>query len=409
VRFLVSLTEQFLASATTLAIGIWLINTLSPAGYGAYVFWASVALVANTVMGAVCTVHLFPLLPGVANLAGRRDAERVLLAVTVLLVLLVAALTLAGSLLLGRELSEPTASAYLAGFMIYQYARALAVSRGRVTLACALAAVVAAVIAAGLALGYALGGPASTAKALVIVGLGYGLPGAAVLAQLSAGFGLSLRPAVLAGFKPYLAGTGWLLLGAGSSEVIIRFYSFVVAGWAGPAALGRLAATQTVIKPAWMLSMAWVSVGRPNLAIHCSRQDRAGLLGTIRQGVMLTTAGSALWSLVSVAVWPEFTALLYHGRYSDAAGVVALWGANVVLGTIASPMNIALQTIGAFRPLAWVDAGGAALTAAATVLFLARFDPPSCIVATLLGQASQIAAMSVLLAGWPRQPALAAS
>jgi O-antigen/teichoic acid export membrane protein len=404
-RLFISLVEQGLASALTFGVSLWLIHTAPGDSYGIYVFWYAVALLSTTGMGALTAVHLFPLLPGRAHLADRREPERVLLSATLLLLIVVAVAAALASRLLSGGLGQIASVIFLPGFLVYQYARALAISRGQVAVAAALAAVVAVLAALGFAAARMGGIAPDAGTAMLIVGLAYGLPGSGVLAWLSWCFGASFRPSVLRGFLPYLDGSRWIFLGAASSEAIIRLYSFVVVAWFGPMALGRLSAAQVVVRPAWMLSGAWMSVGRPKLAVHCRNRDRDGLLGTIWQGVLLTTASSLAWSVVTVAAWPYIAGWLYHGRYADADGLVALWGANVVLGAIAAPMNIALQAMGKYRALGYLDIVAAGVCAASTLLLLGHFDYAYAIVAMLLGQATQIVAMAAVMFANLRRPA----
>jgi O-antigen/teichoic acid export membrane protein len=403
-RLLISLVEQGIGSALTFAVSLWLIHKAPGDSYGVYVFWYSVALLATTGMGALTAVHLFPLLPGRANVPGRREPERILLSATLVLVILVAIAAALASQMLSGGLGQMATVIFLPGFLIYQYARSLAITRGQITLAAALAGFIALLAVLGFAADWLRGGVPDAGMALLIVGLAYGLPSGAVLAWLSAPIGVSFRPSVLRGFLPYLDGSRWILLGAGSSEAIIRFYSFVVVAWFGPMALGRLSAAQVVIRPAWMLSTAWQSVGRPALAMNCANRDRDGLLGTVWQGILLTTATSLAWGVAVVAGWPYIAEWLYHGRYADAGGVVALWSANVVLGAIAAPMNVALQAMGKYRALGYLDIGAACVCAGCTLLFLAHFDYATAIVAMLLGQATQIVAMAVVMVVYLRRP-----
>lgn len=403
-QLVISLIEQGLGSALTFGVSLWLIHRAPGASYGIYVFWYSVALLSTTAMGAITAVHLFPLLPGAANLPARREPERILLSVTLLLLIFSAVAAAAACQLLSGGLDQIASVIFLPGFLVYQYARALAISRGRVTLAAGLSAVIVALAVLGFGVNRVSGNAPDAGTAMLIIGLAYGIPGSVVLAWLSAQFGFSFRLSLLRGFLPYLDGSRWIFLGAGSSEAIIRFYSFVVVAWFGPLALGRLSAAAVVIRPAWMLSGAWMSVGRPNLAIHCGKQDRAALLGTMWQGVLLTTASSLAWSVVAVAAWPFIASTLYHGRYADAAGVVALWGANVVLGAVAAPLNVVLQTMGKYRALCYLDLVAAGICAGCTLLFLMHFDYASSIVAMLIGQTIQIVAMAIVLAESLRGP-----
>jgi hypothetical protein len=83
--------------------------------------------------------------------------------------------------------------------------------------------------------------------------------------------------------------------------------------------------------------------------------------------------------------------------------LVARWGVNVILAAVAGPMNVALQAMGAYRALAWLDVAAAAICAGATFPLLAHFDAGSSILAILLGQVTQIVAMMLVLARFLRR------
>ncbi len=90
----------------------------------------------------------------------------------------------------------------------------------------------------------------------------------------------------------------------------------------------------------------------------------------------MSTAGSFGWSAIVAAAWPWISGVLYHGRFEDIGSLAYLWGANVMLGSIALALNVAMLALGEFKRLALLDLAGAVVTAVAIFGLLARFDYP---------------------------------
>jgi O-antigen/teichoic acid export membrane protein len=212
-----------------------------------------------------------------------------------------------------------------------------------------------------------------------------------------------LRLSELRPYMRYLRGSGWMMLGAASGEAISRLYSFTVVGRFGTEALARLSAVQVVIRPAWMLSAAWSSVGFRTLTTCRAANDRRGVVATMMQGAMSTCFGSALWSGVVIVAWPLISGTLYGGRYEDAVGIAYLWAGNVMLGSVASALNFGLLALGEFRRLALLDLTGAVVCAVSLLLFRG-LDYPFAIVATMAGQTTQIVLMVAVLTARLRSP-----
>ena len=84
--------------------------------------------------------------------------------------------------------------------------------------------------------------------------------------------------------------------------------------------------------------------------------------------------------------------------------LVYYWGANVMLGSIALALNVALLAVAAFKPLALLDLAGAVMTSASIFVLLSRFDYPSAVLATIIGQTTQIVLMAMVLQHRLRQP-----
>ncbi len=400
-RYVVSLVEQGLGSALTFGVNLWLIRNGAASSYGVYVFWLAVAWMLGTLQGTLAITHLYKLPSASHGLAARRDPERFLLTVMLgLCVLAAVGVTIGNAMLSVRAsqsgLAEPGAALFTPAFLLFQYVRAFAFSRQRPGVAAILSASVLAAAAAGLMGDLALGHTPDAGRVLTIVGVAYALPSGTVLLFLLGRLRPMLGTAALRAQASILRGSGWLLLGAGSGEVTSRLSSFAVVGRYGADALGALAAVQVVIRPAWMLSAAWTSIGFPAISAAWAQRDRPAVLRQIGAGAAVTMAASLVWSGIVLLAWPWISDVLYHGRYADPGWLVLLWGANVMLGSVAVALNTAVLSIGEFRPLAVLDLV-AALVVIMALPVLLPWGAPWAIGATLLGQATQIALMAVLL------------
>ncbi len=406
-KFVVSLAEQGFGSILTFAINLWLIRNGATESYGVYVFWLSVAWVLGTAQGTLVIAHLFRLPSARDRLAERRHPERLLLSLALGISALAGLGVAFGDWLLslsGSDLASPGAVLFIPAFLLFQYVRAFAFSRQRPVLAaCLTGGVLAAAI---LLLGgdFLLGFHPDAERVLFLTAAAYGGCSAVVLLVLLAGMLPMLEPAEIRRYLGVLRGSGWLVVGAASGEVTSRLYSFAVVGRFGPGALASLSAVQVVIRPAWMLSAAWSSIGYPQMAACRAEGDRMGLVRTMLVGATVSTSGSFVWSAMVVAGWPWISRVLYHGRYEDIGLLGYLWSANVMLGSIALALNVAMLALGDFKRLAMLDLAGAVATSVAIVVLLGRFDYPFAILATMVGQTTQIVLMALALQRRLRRP-----
>jgi O-antigen/teichoic acid export membrane protein len=399
-RFAASMAEQMFGSILTFAINLWMIRNGASAAYGVYVFWLAVAWVLGTAQGTLVITHLFALPSAHDHLAERRDPERLFLSVTIAM-LAVAAVGVAGGdaamAATGSTLSASTAVVFTSGFLLFQYVRAFAFSRQRPVLAASLTGGILASAMLVLVLDRWLGHPPDAVRVLLLTGLAYGLCSLGVLLLLLGGAGPMLHPADIRRHAHLLRGSWWLMLGAGSGEVTSRLYGFAVASLRGAEALAVLSAVQVVIRPAWLLSSSWISIAFPQLVARRRQGDRGGFLRIMLGGATVPTAGCVAWTAIVVMFWPDISSLLFHGRY-DAIGPLAyLWGGYAVLGAIAVSLNTAMLSLGEFRRLALLDLAGALMTIVAVFVVLSRFDYPWVVVATMIGQTTQIVLMGLVL------------
>ena len=406
-KFVVSLAEQGFGSVLTFAINLWLIRNGAMESYGVYVFWLSVAWVVGTAQGTLVLAHLFRLPSAHDRMEERRQPERLLLSLALGLSALAALGVLAGNSLLslyGSELASPGAVLFTPAFLMFQYVRAFAFSRQRPGLAACLTGGVLSVAVLLLGGDYLLGFHPDAERVLFLTAASYGGCAVIVLLVLLGGMTPMLNLVEIRRYLGVLRGSGWLVLGAASGEVTSRLYSFAVVGHFGTGALAALSAVQVVIRPAWMLSAAWSSIGYPQMAACRAEDDRAGMVRAMLMGATFSTVGSFIWSGIVIAGWPWISGVLYHGRFEDLGLLGYLWGANVMLGSIALALNVGMLVLGEFKRLALLDLAGAVVTTTAIFGLLSRFDYPFAVLATTIGQTTQIVLMALVLQHRLRRP-----
>ncbi len=405
-RFIASLIEQGLGSILTFGVNIWLIRNGVQVSFGIYMFWYTVAWMLGTLQSTLATTHLYNLPSAIDNRDVRREPERFLLTVMMALALCAAiGIGIANAVLgsLGSDLFAPTSILFIATFLTFQFARAFAFSRQRPRLAAILSGGVLTVATAGLGLDFLLGHPPTADRVMAIVGVAYGVSALGVILLLLEG----MRPMLdLAGLRrnlPILRGSVWMAVGAGSAEVTNRLYSFAVVGRFGTESLASLSVVQQMIKPAWMLSGAWASIGFPQLSACRADNNPTGFARTIRRGMAATLSGSFAWSVMILFAWPWISGTLYNGRYLAEGWLVYLWGANVLLGSIGTVLNAGMLALGLFRDLAILDIVAACVVIASVMIAL-QFSYGMTIVATLAGQTTQVVLMAIQMRKRLRKP-----
>ncbi|MBV9782232.1 MAG: lipopolysaccharide biosynthesis protein [Acidisphaera sp.] len=399
-RYALSLAEQGCASILNLGLNLWLIREVGAAEYGVFVLWTNISLMLGSVQNALSLCHLLALPPGEEHAPARREPERLLLGVSLIMIALTAIGGVATALLAdGRdgELVPWEVASFLPAVLIYAYARALAFSRGAVSMAFVLTA---SVLGTGLvlfALSYAAGIRPDAGWTLLILTGAYGMAGGAGLIRLSAGIRPMLRPAELRPYLQYLAQSRWVLLGVGATELLMRFYSFIVIAWFGTAALGVLSAAQVMLRPAVLAVTSWGWVARSEMAASREREEWGGFLRSLGRGLVGTLLISLPWAICVWLAWPVISARLYGGRYADAGWIALLWGGSAALGGVLGALSIGLQSLRAFRPLALADLAGSLVSVAATLLLLSRFSYPMSIVGMMIGQALEVVLLASTL------------
>jgi O-antigen/teichoic acid export membrane protein len=404
-RYLISVIEQALWSLLNLGVNLLLIRLAAPMEYGAFAFWANIGFVLTSLQNALTVCHLQVLAPSDPLDEPRLGVERLMHGVTVAYIVFVALAAAASVVLLrgaGSPLGAPAAVLFLTGFVLQQYIRALAFTRDRPRTAAIQTAMV--LVSALALLGVALLAKDMTANRILFsLGLAYagvGVVGAvaATRAQWVGMDWLALRQ-----YGDYARQSAWVFLGVTSTELLTRFYAFVVAGWYGPIALASLAATQQLLRPVPLLASSWSLVARTDLA----RRREAGDWAGIAKVTALTAIGgvvvAAAWAVMIFAGWSLISHYLFGGKYASDGWMVLLWGLAAAIGFAQVVVSASLQALRAFKPLALANAAASVVAAGAILAIMQIAGYRGAIMGTAVGQMMELVVMAWLLAAMLRQ------
>ena len=399
-RYLVSAIEQALWSLMNLGVNLVLIRLCAPADYGAFAFWSAIGFVLSSIQNALTVCHLQVLPPGEGTDPARLSVERLMHTVTGVFLLLAAAGALAGGLWLrhsGSALGAPAACLFIPGFLLQQYIRALAFSRGRPATAAYQTGAVTASAALFLSLAVTTSRSLSADQVLICMGAAYGLVGLAGAARACAGQLGGLHWRALTDYRRFAVQSGWIFLGVTTTELQVRFYAFLVAGWYGAAALASLSATQLLLRPVPLLATSWSMVARADLA----RQREATDWGAFMRLVTLALAGglviAAAWTVLLHQVWGLAATQVFGGKYVADAWMIWLWGASAALSFCQVVVSAGLQALKAFKALALANAAASVVATVAVVVIARLYGFGGAIAGTATGQAFEFAVMGVLL------------
>lgn len=399
-RYLISALEQAIWSLLNFGVNLLLIRFIAPDQYGAFMFWASCGFVLSSLQNALTVCHLQTLAPGDGIDPKRLPVERLMHGVNVIFLLAAAIACLSGAVA-WREAGSPygvlAAALFVPAFLLQQYLRALAFSRGRPGIATGLTAGVFVLVTLLLGESLLRGGQLAANGVLWRLGLAYGVVGALGAAWAVRGQGGLPRRHELKAYGDYVRQSGWVFLGVSSTELLTRFYVFVVAGWFGAAVLASLSATQQLLRPVPLLAMSWSMVARGDLARRRDAEAWSEFRRTLAVAVSAGLAVAAIWTLILHLAWPAIATHLFVGKYLSDGWMVALWGLSAAVTLAQTVVSTGLQVLRAFKPLALANSA-ASLVAAAGVLWAMRgLGPAGAIVGTAAGQLLELAAMTAIL------------
>ena len=369
-RYGAALVEQACWSILNFGLNLALARFASPDQYGALVFWTNCGFVLVSVQNALTVTHLAVLAPGSGVDPHRLATERTMHGVQATFLGLLGLGILAASLMVSGPLRAPAAALFLPAFLAQQYLRSLAFSRGRAGFAAlqsgALLGLTTVLVGGGLWLFHGVSANwvlACLALAYVVVAL----PAGWVLCR---GQGLKAGGLDLRGYGGYVRQAGWVFLGVSSSEVLARFYSFIVAAWYGPSALAILSVTQLLLRPVPLLATTWGMVARPDLVRHREAGQWRAFTLQVVAALGVGTLIAVAWSGGVALAWPAICRSVFSGKYAQFGWMVALWGVSSALNLIQMTLNVALQALRAFKPLALANAAASLVAAGAIVVIM---------------------------------------
>lgn len=398
-RYFAALVEQGLWSLLNLGVNVALARFAAPEAFGGFVFWANAAFVLSSLQNALTVCHLQTLAPGDGRSPQRLATERLMHLVNAVFLATTGLGVLVAVLLMPREggLHAPAAALFLPAFLLQQYVRALAFSRGRATAAAVQTGLVLLLAAPALALLTRQPAGMSANSILLVMAAAYGLVGVVTAMRATAGQFKGPGPR-LRDYAPFARQSGWIFLGVTTTELLARFYAFVVAARYGPAALAMLAATQLLLRPIPLLASSWSMAARADLAAQrdAGRWDRfLRLIGLALAGGCVIALG---WTLAVRLGWNAIAAHVFAGKYADVGWMVLIWGVSSALSFGQVVLNSGLQVLRAFRPLALANGAASLAAAAAIVLMVRSYGPPGAVVGTALAQGLEIVVMGAVLA-----------
>lgn len=399
-RYLVSLAEQGFSSTLNLATNLWLIRHLAAADYGLFVLATNAALILCNVQGGMTIAHLMTLPPGPPTRAERERPERMILAMTLLLVATsgVLATVVLGSFNLDAIPTPLALAAYLPALMLYSYTRSLAFSRGLVMTGAVQSGAVLLIAAALLGVSILVGAGQRVDLALLILAAAYGAAALITLLRLCGSMFRLLRLHDLAHFRAYARESLWVLIGIGSIELLGRFNSVIVSVWFDTAAVGTLGATQLLLRPIGMVVSAWSLIGRVGMVERREAEDWNGFVRTVVQSIGGSLVISVPWVIGVYFAWPFISAHLFGGRYADDAWIVLLSGLSTIIGVVLFVLSLGFQSLRRFRLLAYTDMAGAVVAIAATlVLVMLQFGFAMSLVGMMTGQVLDLALLGYML------------
>ncbi|PTS88572.1 MULTISPECIES: lipopolysaccharide biosynthesis protein [unclassified Caulobacter] len=399
-RYLISALEQAIWSLLNFGVNLLLIRFVAPDQYGGFVFWASIGFVLSSLQNALTVCHLQVLGPGEGTAPERLPVERLMHGVNLVFLAVVALASLGGALAYlraGSPYGAVAATLFVPAYLLQQYVRALAFSRGRPGVAAIQTSLVLLLVVPLLG-GALVLQPHLTANTILLsLGAAYAVVGGGGLVLATRGQGPLPGTRELAAFSGYARQSGWIFLGVSSTELLTRFYVFVVAGWYGAAALASLAATQQLLRPIPLLASSWGMVARADLA----RRRDAGQWRAFSASTLLALLGGAvvavLWTFMIYEAWPLITEHLFGGKYAEDGWMVLLWGISAALGFGQVVVSAALQVLRAFKALALANTAASLVAAGGILLMMRQYGYGGAITGTAAGQALELAAMGAIL------------
>ncbi len=343
-----SLIDQAVLSAMSLAVNLMLVKLAAPLNVGIFAVATAMMFFAVGIQGALVTT------PAAVRIYGTEPDARIEVLSTltsidlVLNVCLTLGLFLLSLLMEFSLLQSLATSIFLATSMVRELARGILVGVGDIVRCLALDVAFLVVSVASIAIMWRFTAP----EIACLVGLGIGnvLP----LAAFCPAF--HRQPSRMAHhfkrYPEYWKESRWMLVGATATDLQDRSYIFVLQFLRGAAVLGTVHAGRFLVAPLSLLTTAWGRSMRPRMANHLANGERDAARGIVRKGIWLTLVLTSVYIVVLLALWRTIDLHLFAGRYENMLPVVLAWCGYGLLNVPANCMSFYFQAERRFKPLA---------------------------------------------------------
>lgn len=380
-----ALAEQVLVSGANFVAFVLMARAAAPARWGEFALAYAVVLFLQGFQRALVTLPMIAFSATAAGWAPVRGAwsgaNTALALVSTLLLLALGG----GAAALGVEWVRNCvwmAAAMVLPMMVHEFARRAAVQESGFGVLVTMGAAYAVVLLAGAALLYV---PDLHLPGLPAIGVATASGAAALVYRLGQRRPVLPRPRPLPGDPGYAEFGAWAVLGHLGYSGYNFGIQLVLAGLAGPAAVGAFHACRTLLQPVSTLMGAMDSIDKPRAAAALRSEGRAGLFRVLgRNARLLALASVPFIGLVALAAQPLLE-LAYGSRYADQRDVVLMW-CVVTLCTLASqPVESGLYVARRTRTLFYGRLGAALLSLAAALPLVAHHGSAGALLAMALG------------------------
>lgn len=396
-----SLIDQVVVSAASLALSFWLISRWSPEAFGVFAIVSSIALTGLALHQALAGAQL-PLMRSHAS----SDAECSEVLATAWVIALAVALavgvaTTVGFYALGE--GDGPAVPLLAGlfvflhicrehvrtyhFAVFEVGHALVNDLVQVVLALA-------VITAAAAMGWTVD-LTLILMALVLSSAAAPLP--TLLARphdfvVRLDIAVRTRAATL-----WRKHSRWALMGASASEMQSRGHVAAVSMFFSVADLGIIQAALMLMRPINLLLVAWSRVARPVMARqfaekHVAAATRYGHFSALGFAVTTLCYLVVLW-----LAWPLLATHVLPPAYRGLQAVVPVWGIVTIFGVLRAIYSIEAQCVPIFREAFFASAVSAIVVSIGLCIAVLFGSANSTVVAIAVGESAGLVMLLMIL------------
>lgn len=283
---------------------------------------------------------------------------------------------------------------------MHEFARRAAVQESRFDLLAAMGAA----YALPLLIAALLPAPPELKAWLPAAGVGLGALGSALLYQWRAGRSALSRPGLPPPQASYRSYSAWALL----SHLGYSGYNFgvqaVLAGLAGPAAVGVFHACRTFVQPVSTVMGAMDSIDKPRAAATLVAAGPAAMRKVLWRNLCLTALVALPYLALVASGADAWLALAYGEQYAGQASVVQMWSVVALCSIVSQPVESGLYVAQRTRAMFCGRAVAAGVSLAAAVPLVGTYGVTGALVAMALGFAIAAVMGSLSLAKLAQQP-----